>query len=62
MTFWDQGNSKGTPRELQGTHIGTSKPKNSKSITFTVRGGFFTFWAILAHSGPAGRPGWPAWA
>ena len=28
----------------------TLKPKNSKSIPFTVRGGFFTFWAILAHS------------
>ena len=34
MTFWDQGDYK---RPL--------KPKNSKSITFTVRGGFFTFWA-----------------
>ena len=38
------------PRGLQGTHMDTLKPKNSKSITFTVRGGFFTFWAILAHS------------
>ena len=28
------------------------KPKNSKLITFTVREGFFTFWAILAHSAP----------
>ena len=28
----------------------TLKPKKSKSITFTVRGGFFTFWTILAHS------------
>ena len=28
----------------------TLKPKKSKSITFTVRGSFFTFWAILAHS------------
>ena len=37
------------PRGLQGTHMDTLKPKNSKSITFTVRGGFFTFWAILAH-------------
>ena len=35
---------------LQGIHIDTLKPKNSKSITFTVRGGFFTFWASLAHS------------
>ena len=40
------------PRGLQGTHMGTLKPKNSKSITFTVRGGFFTFWASLAHSVP----------
>ena len=30
----------------------TLKPKNSKSIKFTVRGGFFTFWAILAHGMP----------
>ena len=28
----------------------TLKPKNSKSITFIVRGGFLTFWAILAYS------------
>ena len=40
------------PRGLQGTHMDTLKPKHSKSRTFTVRGGFFTFWAILAHSGP----------
>ena len=38
------------PRGLQGTHMDTLKPKNSKLITFTVRGCFFTFWAILAHS------------
>ena len=38
------------PRGLQGTHMDSLKPKNSKSITFTVREGFFTFWAILAHS------------
>ena len=38
------------PRGLQGTHMDTLKPKNSKLITFTVREGFFTFWAILAHS------------
>ena len=38
------------PRGLQGTHMDTLKTKNSKSITFTVRGGFFTFWTILAHS------------
>ena len=43
MTFWDQGG-------LQGTHMDTLKPKDLKSITFTVRGGFFTFLAILAHS------------
>ena len=30
----------------------TLKPKNSKSITSTVKGGFLTFWAILAHSVP----------
>ena len=40
------------PRGLQGIHMDALKPKNSKSITFTVRGGFFTFWAILAHSAP----------
>ena len=40
MTFWDQGDSKGP----------TLKPKNSKWMTFTLRGGFFTFLAILAHS------------
>ena len=39
------------PGGLQETHIGYIKAKKkSKSITFTVRGGFFTFWAILAHS------------
>ena len=38
------------PRGLQGTHMDTLKPKKSKSITFAVREGFFTFWAILAHS------------
>ena len=26
------------------------KPKNSKSIAFTVREGIFTFWGILAQS------------
>ena len=36
------------PRGLQGTHMDTLKPKKSKSIAFTVRGGFFTSWAILA--------------
>jgi hypothetical protein len=35
----------------QETHIDTLKPKKSKSIMFNVRGGLFTFWAILAHSG-----------
>ena len=45
MTFWDQGDSKG-PTWI---HLNL---KNSKSITFTVRVGFFTFWAILAHSAP----------
>ena len=43
MTFWDQWG-------LQGTQMDTLKPKNSKLTTFTVRGGFFTFLAILAHS------------
>ena len=47
MTFWDG------PRELQGTHVDTVKQKNSKFITFTVREGFFTFWAILAQSAPS---------
>ena len=46
MTFWDQGE----PKE---THKDALKPKNSKSITFAVRLGFFTFWAILAHSAAA---------
>ena len=40
------------PRELQGTHMDTSKPKKLKSITFTVRGSFFTFWVILAQNVP----------
>ena len=34
------------PRGLHGTHMDTSKSKNSKLLIFTVRGGFFTFWAI----------------
>ena len=39
------------PRGLQGTHMDTLKPKKkSKSITFTVREGFFTFWTIPVHS------------
>ena len=41
MNFWDQGSL--------GTHIDALKPKNSR-LTFTVRGGFFTFWTILVHS------------
>ena len=40
------------PKGLQGTHMDILKPKKSKSMTFTVREGFFTFWAILAHSAP----------
>ena len=40
------------PTGLQGTHMDTLKLKNSKSIIFTVRGCFFTFLAILAHSAP----------
>ena len=39
------------PRELQGTHMDTLKPKNSKSKKCSVWEDFFTFWAILAHSG-----------
>ena len=42
------------PRGLQETHMDTLKPKNSKSIIFTVKEGFFTFWAILAHSAASG--------
>ena len=39
------------PRGLQDTHMDTLKPKiNKKSIAFTVKEGFFTFWVILAHS------------
>ena len=34
----------------------TLKPKKSKSIIFTVREGFFTFWTILAHSAAGLRP------
>ena len=37
------------PRGPQGTHINTLKPKYPKSITFTLRGGFFRFWEIMAH-------------
>ena len=40
------------PTGLQGTHMDTLKPKNSKLIRFTVRGCFFTFWAMLDHSVP----------
>ena len=40
--------TKGIPRDPYG-YI---NPNNSKSMTFTLRGGFFTFWAILAHSVP----------
>ena len=40
------------PRGLQGTHMDTLKPKEIKSMTFTLRGGFFTFWAIVAHCVP----------
>ena len=40
ITFW-----------IRKMHMDTLKPKNSKLITFTVRAGFFIFWAILAHSG-----------
>ena len=36
------------PRGLQD--MDTFKPKHLKLITFTIREGFFTFWAILAHS------------
>ena len=43
------------PRGLQGTHMDTLKPKNSKSMTFNGREGFFTFWEILAHSLTVGR-------
>ena len=39
------------PQGLQGTHMDTLKPKNSKSMTFTVGESFFTFWAILANGG-----------
>ena len=47
-------------RGLQGTHMNTLKPKNSKLIQFTVRGDFFTFWDILAHSVPChGTPSTP---
>ena len=36
----------------------TLNPKNSRSITFTVRDDFFTFWGILAHSvAPLAPPG-----
>ena len=38
------------PRGLQGTHMDTKE--KSKSITFTVRGGFFTLLAILAYCAP----------
>ena len=40
------------PRWLQGTHMDILKPKKSKPIIFTVRGGFFTFWVNLAHGAP----------
>ena len=40
--------------------MNTLKPKNSKSITFTVIGFFFTIWAILAHSAAAAYTETPA--
>ena len=41
------------PRGLQGTHMDTSKPKKFKNDNIHYeRGGFFTFFAILAHSVP----------
>ena len=42
MTFGDQGDLR----------YGYIKVKKFKINKFTVRGGFFTFWAILAHSVP----------
>jgi hypothetical protein len=35
----------------------TLKPKKSKLITFTLRGGVFTFLAIMAHSAAVGGGG-----
>ena len=36
---------------LQETHMDALKPFNSKSVTLTMRGGFFTKFAALAHGG-----------
>ena len=46
--FYQLFGTKGTPRN----HMDTSKPKNLEQIRSTVRGCFFTFQAILAHSVP----------
>ena len=38
------------PSGLQGTHMDTLKPKKFKIDNIHCQRGFFTFWAILAHS------------
>ena len=40
---------------LQETHMDALKPFNSKYVTLTMRGGFFTKFAAMAH-GAAARP------
>ena len=37
---------------LQETHMDALKPCNSKYVTLTMRGGFFTKFPTLAHGAP----------
>ena len=42
---------------LQETHMDAFKPFNSKLVTLTMRGGFFTKFAALAHGVAAAAGG-----
>ena len=41
---------------LQETHMDTLKPFDAKSVTLTMRGGFFTKFAALAHGAALRNP------
>ena len=46
------------PDGLQETHMDAFKPFNSKLVTLTMRGGFFTKFSALAHGvAPPAPPG-----
>ena len=40
---------------LQETHMDALKPSNSKLVILTMKGGFFTKFAALAHGAPHTR-------